>query len=416
MAPPPGVPTAPGSVTATWSTAPAVSANAGSGKNKTEAYVLPNASAGARNFTITFSAALNNVHFILLEYYNIATSGAVGATAASTTAQAPTITLPSLTPTAGSLVLHYSMDNAGPIAGSGMVRVTSFAAGSGWALEAAEYASGSSGGPNSMSFFVLQTTIASGGALTPTVSTTDTNRVNSIALELKAASAGTPPRPGIRVLRMQDYVNYAITVSSWSEPFPSSGNLLAVMDSNGNITRPNAITGSNSNGWVLQVPGSNSSVGSLSYAANALTSPSLVMHWPITPGGNANTTVTAYDITGADPVIPFVQSVTSSFGFASPATIAGQPIITPKRANGVVLVVCGTGIGPATALTAPAGAYYLSTNYPGELDNDTIDNADGYAIDYYGADLSTQSYTWTVSSSYSKNDLTATGVEFASPP
>ena len=83
-----------------WSTTPAVSANAGSGKNKTEAYVLLNANAGARNFTITFSAALNNVHFILLEYFNIASSGAVGVTASSTTAQAPTITLSPVTPAA----------------------------------------------------------------------------------------------------------------------------------------------------------------------------------------------------------------------------------------------------------------------------------------------------------------------------
>ena len=267
-----------------------------------------------------------------------------------------------------------------------------------------------------MSFFVLQMTIASGGALTPTVTTTGTNRVNSIALELKAAMAGTPPPPGIRVLRMQDYVNYAINVSPWSEPFPSSGNLLVVMDSNGNITRPNTITDSSANGWVLQVPGSNSNVGSLSYAANALTSPTLVMHWPITPGGNANTTVTAFDITRADPVTPFVQAVTSAVGVSSPGTFAGNPVINPKRANGVVLVVCGDGIGPITALTAPSGAYYLSTNYPGEMDNDTIDNADGYAINYYGTNLSSQSYTWTLSSNYAQNDLTATAAEFATAP
>ncbi len=390
-----------------WSAAPAVTANAGSGKNKTEAYVLPNANAGARNFTITFSAALNNVHFILLEYYNVATSAAVGVTTSSTTAQAPTITLPSLTPTAGSLVLHYSMDNAGPIAGSGTASVTSFTAGSGWTLEAADYASGNSGGPVAISFFALQTLIAPGGSVTPTVTTTGKNTVNSIALELIAAPAGTPPPAGIRVLRMQDYLNPNINVATWSEPFPSSGNLLVVMESNGDIT--SVISDSNANAWVMAVKGVDSDVVSLNYAPNHTTSSTLVMHWPIT-GTARNTTVTAYDITGADPANPYVQSVTSApTAISGPFT--GQPIITPQRANGVVLVVCGDGIGPITALTQPAGAYYLSSNYPGEVDNDTIDNADGYAINYYGTNLATQNYGWTIHTG--GNSVNATGVEFA---
>jgi hypothetical protein len=390
-----------------WSTTPAVSANAGSKLNKTEAYVLQNSKPAARNFTITFSAAENNVHFIILEYYNVATSGAVGVTATSTTARAPTISTSAITPAAGNLVLHYSMDNTGQI-GQGAT-VTSFTAGAGWALEAADYASGNSDGQEAMSFFVLQTRIAPGGSITPTVTTTGTSTVNSIALELKAAAAGTAPPAGIRVLRMQDYLNTDINVSTWSEPFPCSGNLLAVFESNGDIT--SAISDSNSNTWVIPVKGEDSDVCSLNYAKNPTTGPTLVMHWPIT-GSDRNTTVTAYDITGADPDNPYVQSVTSG-----PSVVDGifdsQPIITPKRPNGVVIVVMGDGIGPVTALTQPAGAYYLSDNYPGETDNDTIDNADGYALYYYGTDLSTQNYGWNIpTGGMSAN---ATGVEFAAP-
>ena len=393
-----------------WSSAPAVSANAGSGRNKTEAYVLQNSNAGARNFTITFSAAENNVHFILLEYYNVATTGAVGVTTSSTTARAPTISTSAVAPTVGSLLLHYSMDNSALI-GEG-VTVTSFTAGTGWALEAADYASGTSGGPNSMSFFVLQTRIAPGGSITPTVTTTGTSTVNSIALELKAASAGTAPPAGIRVLRMQDYLNNNINVSTWSEPFPSSGNLLAVFDSNGDIT--SAMSDSNANSWEIPVRGQNSTTCSLSYAANATTGPTLVMSWPIT-GTAQNTTVTAYDITGADPVNPYVQSVTAPFASVS-HSFDGQPIITPQKQNGVVIVVTGDGIGPITALTQPAGAFYLSANYPGEVDNDTIDNADGYALYYYGTDLSEQNYGWTLGASTpNPNSANSTAVEFAVP-
>jgi hypothetical protein len=393
-----------------WSTTPAVSASAGSGLNKTEAYVLQNSTAGARNFTVTFSAAENNVHFILLEYYNVATSGAVGVTTGSTTARAPTISTSAITPTAGSLVLHYSMDNAAQIGEPGTVTVTSFTAGTGWTLEAADYASGNSGGPVDMSFFVLQTSIAPGGSIAPTVTTTGTNTVNSIALELMAASAGTAPLAGIRVLRMQDYLNANINVPTWSEPFPSSGNLLAVFDSNGDIT--SAISDSNSNAWAMPVRGVNSDICSLNYAKNPTTGPTLVMHWPIT-GTGQNTTVTAYDIAGADTVNPYVQSVTSG-----PSAINGpftsQPVITPQRENGVVLVVCGDGIGPITALTQPAGAYYLSDNYPGETDQDTIDNADGYAVYYYGTSLATQDYGWDIHTG--GNSANATGWNSPAPP
>ena len=390
-----------------WSTTPAVTADAGAGKNKTEAYVLFNSNPGAQNFTITFSATENNVHFILLEYYNV---GAVGVSTSTTAANAPTISTSAITPTVGSLVLHYSMDNTALI-GASRSAVTSFAAGPGWTLEAADYASGTSGGSGQMSFFVLQTLIAPGGSITPTVTTTGNNSVNSIAFELLAAAAGTPPPAGIRVLRMQDYLNVNANVSTWSEPFPSSGNLLAVFDSNGNIT--SAISDSNSNTWKIPVKGQNSVVCSLNYAANATTSPTLVMSWPITQGGNANTTVTAYDIVGADPVSPFVQWVTAPFtGISGPFT--GQPIITPQKPNGVVIVVTGDGIGPITALTQPAGAYYLSTNYPGEVDNDTIDNADGYALYYYGTNLATQNYGWDIGTG--GMSANSTGVEFAVAP
>jgi hypothetical protein len=392
-----------------WSTTPAVSANAGSGLNKTEAYVLQNSHAGARNVTITFSGMENNVHFILLEYYNV---GAVGVSTSSTTAKAPTISTSAINPAVGSLVLHYSMDNTALIGESGTA-VTSFTAGNGWTLEAGDYASGTSGGSATMSFFVLQTRLAPGGSITPTVTTTGRNTVNSIALELLATSAGSAPPAGIRVLRMQDYLNVSIDVSTWSEPFPSSGNLLAVFDSNGNIT--SAISDSNSNTWEIPVKGQNSVVCSLNYAANATTGPTLVMSWPITQGGNANTTVTAYDIVGADPVSPYVQSVTSPFSTVG-STFTGQPVITPKKANGVVIVVLGDGIGPITTLNQPAGAYYLSTNYPGEVDNDTIDNADGYALDYYGTNLATQDYGWTLGpGTPDPNSANATGVEFAAP-
>jgi hypothetical protein len=52
---------------------------------------------------------------------------------------------------------------------------------------------------------------------------------------------------------MQDYLNSTIDVATFSEPFPCSGNLLAVFDSNGDIT--SAISDSNSNTWKTKERG-----------------------------------------------------------------------------------------------------------------------------------------------------------------
>jgi hypothetical protein len=379
----------------TWSNTPAVSANGGAGNMKTEAYVLPGANAsGAQAFTITFSGTADTAHFLLLEYCNLKTTSVIGTTASTTTATAPTITTSAISPSSGNLVLHYSMQNANIIGQAGTTTVTSWTAGSGWALEAADYATGNSGGPVDMNAYALQTRIAPGGSITPSMTTSGTNRYSSIALELLTAATvtGTPapaPSLGIYVKRMQYFLNTNIDVNPWNEPFPCDGNLLAMVDIQGIVQ--SAPTDSKGNTWSLPVTGSQNAVVALAYAASATTGPDTVLHIPIAGSPARNTTVVVYDITGAHAT-PYAQSVVAAA--ASFSTNFTQPTITPINTDAVILTATAIGIGPLTGLTSPTGALFLPVTYPGETDFDTFNNADGYAIRYNGASLASQSYTW----------------------
>src|SRR4051794_29919258 len=76
----------------TWSSTPAVSADAGAGIMKTQAFVLDHAnSSGARQITITFSATASTAHFLVFELCNVASGSVVGSTASSITSKAPDV-------------------------------------------------------------------------------------------------------------------------------------------------------------------------------------------------------------------------------------------------------------------------------------------------------------------------------------
>jgi hypothetical protein len=398
-----------------WSATPVAGATA-AGTLKTEAYVLPNAAVGTRAITIVYSGRASSAHFVALEYYNVATTSVVGSTASSTTAAAPNISSGSLSPSpaaSGSLVIHYAMNNQGQIGNSNNVhQVSSWTAGAGFTLEAAEYASGNSGQIQSMNPFGLQTRIADGTAFTPTLTTTGGEHYNTIAFELKAASAGTPPLPGIRIQRMQFFTNTNINLATWSEPFPCSGNLLAFTEIQGNIR--SAMTDSQGNAWTVDAPGGMNSAVALQHAANARTASTYVWHAPITgPGNGNNTTLVLYDITGADPTAPLVQTVTGSGDASNRTSFSNAPSITPRNPNGLVVVATAVGQGPLTGLAAgtPATAAFLPVIYPGETDFDTFNNADGYAVNYYGANLAQQNYNWTMAST-PNDSFYAVGAEF----
>ena len=391
-----------------WPTTPAVSADAGGGGLVSAAYVLPNVQGGGRTLTLDLSSADQNVKVMVQEWAGIAQTSPVGAIVSSHTAAAPSIALPSMTVAAGSLLIHYALDNTGAL-GTG-APVSSLTAGAGWTLHHADLATGDN--PNiNMNFFGLQSQLAPGTSVTPTLTTTGTHSVNTYCLELKsAAGAGTLPPPGIHVLKMAFVTNSHITTGAYKVPWPTAGNLIVVLEDNGSLT--SAPTDSNGNSWALPVRGDTAPTSALAYA-KASPSQTNVITFPVTLDQNQqNTTYFILDVVGADQTAPFVQSVV--FPVANEgASWSGTPVITPRRANGIVVNWAGTGIGPILSMTSPAGAYYVSVNYTNENDGDGFDNANAASVYYYGASLAAQSYGYTIKNPTSIN---ATAGEFATAP
>src|SRR5216683_712208 len=413
-----------GTTVQTWSATPVVTATNAS-TMRTTAYIQAGATAGVQWITITFTATENNCHFLFMEWRNIATSSAVGVTSQSNTAAAPNISAPALSPTSGDLLLHYCFNNANIIGSAGNVIVTSWTAGSSFTLEAADFASGAAT-PQDMSFYALQTRIAPGGSVTPTLTTTGTGAANTIAFSLKAASAGTAPAAtGIRILRQQYYTNTGLTPNAnWSEPFPCSGNLLVLYEDVGLIqTAPSdSLNGT----WTLAVPGINASQVACAYKKNPITGSTNVLTFPIANVAGANTTVIVYDIVGADTTNPLVDHTGHESNIVGgcviqaptavvPGSVPHMPDITPLIPNGLIINQVADGHGPLTALTAPTGALFNSITYPNETDFDSFDNAGGTGDFYYGSTMTLQNWTWTNTQTTS---LWATAAEWraAGPP
>jgi hypothetical protein len=142
------------------------------------------------------------------------------------------------------------------------------------------------------------------------------------------------------------------------------------------------------------------------YAKNATPSRNLVVSMPMV---SSNATVWLFDITGADTTSPVAQTVASG-----PDNVSGsfkdEPKITPANAGSLLIVACGIGHGPITSLDSPAGGRFMSVGYTDETDYDTFNNADGYAIEYVGADKSARNFSWT-NSLQNSEEVVCTGTE-----
>ncbi len=391
--------------------AAAVTADGGSGNAKTSVFVLPNVAAGTRVITVTFGSAVAGIHAVFLEYYNVATSSPVGSSRSSINTTHTGIASGTLSPSpavSGNLVLHYAIDNNGVAGGQNAANVTGWTAGSGWTMLGGDINSAHDASP-----FALQARLGDGTNFNPTMTATQSgsDTFNAIAVEIKAASAGTAPAAGIRIIKQQFYVSTALSVpGSWTEFFPAQGNLLVAANVLGGSTT-SAITDSNSNMWTLAQndPG----YPAIQYAQNPTTDSTLRVTVPLT-NINSNTTIALWDITGAATSGVLAQSAVVADGAASNvSSFNNAPSITPVNQNGLILVVLAIGQGPMTGFAsgAPASALFMPVTYPGETDFDTFDNADGYAHNYYGTSLAQQNYNWTLIPKAS-NSYQVSAVEF----
>lgn len=357
-------------------------------------FYVTGVSAGTRDITVTFDKALSGFQAQLSEFYNVAVNFALDASSASATSSNPAISAGSMTTTLpGDLIYNYvTTNNFG-------ATITGITAGAGFTLLSADRLRASA------AQYVVQT---QAGSINPAMTVTAASgSMNSLAIALKGATAGTAPSPGIRVTHV--YHGYWLG-SPAKLQFPSTGNLLVLATSFGTLnSNISSIASTPGNAWTkVTIPPVDGTDPQMLYAANATTGPSL--EFAINASA-AFVQFVIYDVTGAASS-PFDGAAKASGNNPSNAVIRGAPQIS-SSAPGLIIATLPMGHGPPVNCTAP-GCLFDGVTYPGEADGSTFESSDGYAHLYHSTAGAT-SFDWQPASVELPSAWFALAAAFKSP-
>jgi len=374
-----------------------------------------NARAGVQHITVSFAGgSVNYVAAVASEWYNIALSNAFdggsqsGNASATSTWAAGTFT----TGASGDLVYQVAVDRGG------FEPYASFTAGSGFTLASADLLEGM------VAQYVVQ---RRAGAVSPTLTVNGSGGYASAAIALKAAAAGTPPGSGIRIVHT--YVGNTGrlgTTTTVSLQFPSSGNLLVLATSLGDVPL-NSVADGNGNSYT-QVSGSplaNGQGGSVQmyYAAHATTSSSMTMTLRFPSASTFGSSLVVYDVAGA-AASPFDAS-----NAATGIQVSGGdvPTVSLTPAGPGELVIAHGDQNTAT-ITGLVGSGYLF-DYPTWVGQDegsqeeggpggagydsTLDSQAGH---YYTTDAGQVTFVWTETRALYEWETIAAAFKGASAP
>lgn len=328
------------SVIDTWSTTPAVTVNDAGLDFTTSIFLLQNAAGGGQHFRVTFDANLQGVQATIDEWYNCAISGGTDGTTSNAGSSAPTVTAGSFTPgTDGDLIWNYATQPGSLLGGSCCAngfKLTGITAGTNFTLRASDWAYGT----------VAQSYVQPAHvAVNPTFTTagTATDAYNSVAIAVKAATAGTAPSASaIRIAFLQYTLQGGNTLAdgvSWKTGFPSEGNL-RVFSSSAGFGRITSIADTIGSAYSEQDDGNTPQI-------NYTTAGTL----------GTSTNVVTITLVAGQSLQGLLYDVINSGGFDKKAvgthtmTIAQQdnpdvPDLTPSTSNGLVIATCSYGTGP----------------------------------------------------------------------
>jgi hypothetical protein len=352
-------------------------------------FVLPNANAGVHTITVNFTGDTQPFGYRVSEFSNIATSSPVSGSRTAFNVKAPTLSAGAFTPSnndgnGGNLILTYVQED--DIFGN---PVTYFSPGSGASLLDADIYWHTRAAVNASSQYQIQTTSA---PINPaiTASMGASSPFNVLSLALRAATAGTAPPAGIRIVRVLHFNGGGKGIPLTMQA-PTSGNLFVMNLSNGDSTDLSSVTDTAGNTWTKYHPAAD--VPLFMVAANATPSNSLML--TLTPSKDAGGVWTFYDITGAasSPVGAVAYHGTAAFGTSA----VDFPAITPTQAVGLTIVCLADGQGPVTGFYAgaPANAIFDAVNYTGQTDGSEMDHSDGKAH-AYTTSTAQQHWNWTM--------------------
>ena len=383
-----------------WPTAPSASVTDALGNINLAVFVLPNANPGVTTLTVHFTAAVRPFQYDCGEWTNIALDSPVSGSLGASAVAGPTASAGSFTPAnndalGGNLVLYYLHTDDNPGSGNS---ATSIAAGIGFTLLDADIAWGTDTNSYHASAYQLQPTSAPINPSMIVTTTPGTEHFVVLAIALKAAAVGTAPAPGIRILKLHHFTN-ELPPTAWSIQFPTTGSNLVVAvtpnapaSSNTTIT---SVTDNHGNTYAKTEPSNDQPQWWVAQGAATSADTKLTFHMN---AGSAGMSMRVFEITGAATS----GAVDAAGGMGATncsniSSITGAPTITPATANGLTIATMFLGQGPGLSATAPAGALFDLVTYTGEIDVDTMENADAVGH-VYNATTATESWSWAFTS------------------
>lgn len=343
-------------------------------------WVKPNITNGPRKITGTLSVASNWTAFKITEFYNVASASPVDASTSNVVA-GTSLTAGSMTPSqTGDLIYMVGWQDSATALSQRMT------AGTGFSLVP--------GSTNSYDGSYAQYRVyASTSPINPACTVTgDPENYINMAVALKAASAGTAPAAGIRVIAIQSMFVGSGTTSSVTQ-FVTKGNLQILMATAGAISGI-ASTGANTAAWTSRVAAQDDDAGQMYYAsildsANTTAGSNVIT---VSLDAQNNQDYLLFDVTGA-ATVPYDKSSKLENQTQASGTTFTTSSVTPATSNGLVFNVVSVGVGTVTDPTSSSYYGVSATEDDGYFDLSQSDENNGWGI-YYNPNTSAVQFIW----------------------
>jgi hypothetical protein len=367
--------------------------------------VALNVTAGAQKISITFSGGTPAfVSAVATEFYNVAHLNALDGTTGNDGTQLSVTAGTLASTTNGDLIYQYAVQDT-----PGAMPMTAWTQGSNpWSLLSADLLDGSA------AQYQVQPAAAT---ITPTLGMAPSQNFNSVAIALKAATAGTPPPAGIRVARLQHNSIPANANTPLPLQFPCTGNLIVVAWVGVPGHNLIGVTDHNNNPYLSAGPAFElglSGNNQIYYAASASTATTLVGP-TLTTSGNSDpsgSTALLFDIRGAaaSPLDMGAGLATASATQGTPGSVTAATI-SPTTSNG--LVISSIGVDSNTINGVSPGNFLSSLPAPVSSPN-PVDQNNGWAL-FYNATPGPLTFVWT-SQGGPVNDWASIAAAFKAAP
>ena len=342
-----------------------------------------NVAAGTQKISITFSGGTPPfVSALATEFYNVAPSNALDGSSGSH-GTGTSVASGSFTPSVnGDLIYQYAVQDS-----SSNPMISWSQGASPWVLLSADVLD------SSAAQYQVQTSAA---PINPMLGMAPSQNFSSVAIALRAASSGSAPPPGIRVVRVQHHSVQPFASSPVRLQFPCTGNLIVLAWIGVPLHDITGVSDGNSNTYVSPGPAFGlglSGDNQIYFAAGASTSSTMTGPTFTTTGSDiSGSTAVLFDVSGA-AASPYdvTAGLAQASGVQNTAGNVTAVTISPSASNG--LVISTLGIDSNTINGVSPGNFLSAVPTPVVSPN-PVDQNNGWAL-WYNSNPGAGTFVWT---------------------